>query len=1509
MPGEHISSDIHGLTPQMDGRLNMHNAASAASPQGGSSFAESSPIHSASTNSLQGFLPPSNFVVIPTTLKGKTSHQKHQAEAAYYQNLPSRPSTQQHEAVRIGIGVFRTANSADAIEKRRVSDPDRQNLGVANLARDTITSAKLRIRQSVAGRDHTRDDSFKRESVPKPAEYMPEDAEPTTTESREVESENRDTHTGRRHRKQHHHMKDNDKVVTETESNGPLRSDRKHRSMHVKIDVKPEVESSPETAEIQEPQAIDHADERDPNMVHDEFAQDVADLLQTESVPTSPRRSKYEQRQPASNPWRLTEHDVQHSALSILVSQKMQQMETGTPIVTRPLPAGTMLTTNPIKIYYAIPTSYAGQTFDRRIGSSQERERARTPSPRGRKRGPPSPTSRQRTTQIGQVEALSADKLRMPENASRISLNERAASPDTQHSNGHHALHQSQHLVEKTVEMPRITHSDRLRHSTSATASDALPLSRPQDHQLSHAPTPTLKFSERRILQDNLSDMKIMKTDVKDGLVLEQKPSKRGHSSSRAQSSSGMQSDIENHLASPVAASPAIVPDTISEIMPKSTRRLSRHRQELVSNDEVSKDPIQSKFPKADDERGRPLSRGSQRSTASDVVALDSEYTTHSKPHKEGDSISNIPPNFGKRKSMSNPLSEDKPVSRPVSRGVDSSTEIPLKAKEVETTPLLSRPNSRGQDVTVPARPASRGADATFTTQMAPERPVSRGTDVTFATQMVVERPVSRGAGETTSRPPSRLHERPPSRGEEVRFEMPASPDAEPKVRDKKDSHWTASTVTSRDDRRRSQAAVAAMSPPRTPRQLTPTEKTHPSRMSRSFSPPSHRPSTTGAPLQHSLAAHLRERRRTMSANPNEKELTKPAAPFQFQPPKSNNLRTNVITKPKVAVISPFLPPELSAAPPKVRVPPATKKAAEKSTTAFSLRIAPAREMHPLPQVQAPEGPLLKVEVDAPGGLAPDVPKAVRGKPLDAKRRQSMAPKPMPTWRPGGVGDPIKRNEFLRNREFQYFVAVYQAMTCPLRNVANLGERAKQIAQLLRTKLFANDSDSDSDDDSEEEEEQQFFPSNLPKFTGDRETIISRIEETIDHEEEEPEENEEQHSSQYYKLIFLNDFVQLEARDSDMRDNQRAFIIRDTSIVPTKMITRLTEEDAAKFCYHMYRYIRSVVENIIPGNITLDILRVAEESEDDEAIAASLKRIISKVPRSEYLLLKAIFSHLQRISSLCDIDIVRNLGVVFGPVIFRVTTDGQIPGDSVHGANHRHHHHHHHHHNNASLANGIQRAAAMLGAEGQALASLFEHDFASDNMNATIMSETASEFTRPGFFDVELSTVDGSEAGDRIAAMRPPPPSKRGGPPPVSRPPMGSSSGGGLGPPMNRAARTSVAIMDDMDEYGRQFLEAIQSATQKAAAAPAIEEESEDFDDDEEDSPPPQPTSDEDNKPSDPNDIFDFAAFKERSLTKAIFVDSTASTAIAAATEVIIRRVDAIFGYNVHSDQQKQRKR
>ena len=91
----------------------------------------------------------------------------------------------------------------------------------------------------------------------------------------------------------------------------------------------------------------------------------------------------------------------------------------------------------------------------------------------------------------------------------------------------------------------------------------------------------------------------------------------------------------------------------------------------------------------------------------------------------------------------------------------------------------------------------------------------------------------------------------------------------------------------------------------------------------------------------------------------------------------------------------------------------------------------------------------------------------------------------------------------------------------------------------------------------------------------------------------EEEDFEEQHSSQYYKLVFLNEYVKLDSRDSDMRDNQRAFIIRDTSIVPTKMITRLTEEDAAKFCWHMYRYLRSIADIMLPASVTLDILRVA----------------------------------------------------------------------------------------------------------------------------------------------------------------------------------------------------------------------------------------------------------------------------------------------------------------------------
>ncbi|TPX42595.1 hypothetical protein SeLEV6574_g05520 [Synchytrium endobioticum] len=244
--------------------------------------------------------------------------------------------------------------------------------------------------------------------------------------------------------------------------------------------------------------------------------------------------------------------------------------------------------------------------------------------------------------------------------------------------------------------------------------------------------------------------------------------------------------------------------------------------------------------------------------------------------------------------------------------------------------------------------------------------------------------------------------------------------------------------------------------------------------------------------------------------------------------------------------------------------------------------------------------------------------------------------------------------------------------------------------------------------------------------------------------EEEVEVDEEQHSSQYYKMMFLNEFVQLDRRDSDMRDNQRAFIIRDTSIAPT--ITRLTEEDAAQFCWHMYRYVRSLTDNPLPASMTLEILRVAENNDDDESIAASLKRVVCKLPRSEYLLTKAFFSHLQRISFLCDIDIVRNLGVVFGPAIFRVTTTGQIPAANVHihHRSQRRRHTHQQHHDEA-LASDIHGAAASLSPEGQAIASLFLQDFATANMNDSVTSDRPSTISRLGFFDAELSTVAGSE--------------------------------------------------------------------------------------------------------------------------------------------------------------------
>ncbi|TPX35853.1 hypothetical protein SeLEV6574_g08126 [Synchytrium endobioticum] len=839
------------------------------------------------------------------------------------------------------------------------------------------------------------------------------------------------------------------------------------------------------------------------------------------------------------NPWTLEQHLLQQSALHLMICQKMDQRETASPLISKPLPPGGVLTTNPVKLFYATPSLYAGYTLDLKIGRLSH-DRPRTPSGSCKKTRPLSP-SRQLYAPVGHVEGISAEGLHMSEHDSR--------QPSIISDHGREAEHVKRHLSESQA---------------GITLQDAF--SRPPFKP--DAPADKLIRSSKSVEPDRPS-LRVLTPESLDATVVKRPPSRndenRGRPLFRASNNPTLRSDLIAKLAE---KSYATHPSTFHEEPARPPPR--------SGDSQYSSKPFLIRPRSSCDGKGG-VSCGRNKGSKQDIPAPSIATTT----------------------------------SGPTSRGYDYPAMIQEEGTTDKTVTTNTRRNSSLEDCKSSRMHSTH--DDTKIAQHTSSIAASKLEEICNDRQSPDQRPKSRQETDA-ERPVSRLGSKPtsPSRLQycsDIHNGAPSLP---------KHAQWAGVAVSVAQDKDRIHMVTH-------PRPLTADMKRSTTRSSRSMSPP-----TRGTPHVSKNLSPMNEvvdRRRARSAGPSHEAAEMPVpkpilqngGSFQFNP-HPQTIRTNILKVPNrsksgISVFNPFLPSELAASSPKVRGPPPIKKAApNEKQIDILLRLGQSRKMSEAYNTAYPESQADQQLLD--GAEAEDTassPGQTKSKLFQPKliRRPSSAPqKPMPTWRPGGSGDPVKRNEFLRNRE-----------------------RAKQIAQLLRRKLFANDSDSDSDDSSIDSAE-VFFPSNLPKFTGDRESIVSRL--IDDGLEEEVEVDEEQHSSQYYKMMFLNEFVQLDRRDSDMRDNQRAFIIRDTSIVPTKMITRLTEEDAAQFCWHMYRYVRSLTDNPLPASVTLEILRVAENNDDDESIAASLKRVVCKLPRSEYLLTKAFFSHLQRLEYQTD---------------------------------------------------------------------------------------------------------------------------------------------------------------------------------------------------------------------------------------------------------------------------------
>ncbi|TPX71849.1 hypothetical protein SpCBS45565_g00842 [Spizellomyces sp. 'palustris'] len=152
------------------------------------------------------------------------------------------------------------------------------------------------------------------------------------------------------------------------------------------------------------------------------------------------------------------------------------------------------------------------------------------------------------------------------------------------------------------------------------------------------------------------------------------------------------------------------------------------------------------------------------------------------------------------------------------------------------------------------------------------------------------------------------------------------------------------------------------------------------------------------------------------------------------------------------------------------------------------------------------------------------------------------------------------------------------------------------------------------------------------------------------------------------KTIFLNDFLVLYASSTLAQDADLSHLVRDVDVIPAARPTSPTaavdEADMPIMCWNFYSYLRGPVTageyqlkaGLLPDDVLesiLGVMRNAGLSEEDHV--AEFRSSFKELSRKQYLFVKAVVGHLNRISGISpSYNTIHGLASAFGPVLLPV---------------------------------------------------------------------------------------------------------------------------------------------------------------------------------------------------------------------------------------------------------------
>lgn len=136
-------------------------------------------------------------------------------------------------------------------------------------------------------------------------------------------------------------------------------------------------------------------------------------------------------------------------------------------------------------------------------------------------------------------------------------------------------------------------------------------------------------------------------------------------------------------------------------------------------------------------------------------------------------------------------------------------------------------------------------------------------------------------------------------------------------------------------------------------------------------------------------------------------------------------------------------------------------------------------------------------------------------------------------------------------------------------------------------------------------------------------------------------------------LNFMKDFMRLDSLSTVDHENKRNAKLRDLDLVQ-KPLYKLSLAEAIDIYWRCYKYFNSLEAPILDKESIEKLLTVAACYKPPEAVY-ELQKVVAKIPKTSYLILKSICLHFYRLSMFSDASALFSIGTVFGPCLFRTT--------------------------------------------------------------------------------------------------------------------------------------------------------------------------------------------------------------------------------------------------------------